>query len=331
MVICLIVIGSHAGLSQDIHFTQFDKSPQMLNPSLAGNFNGDWRYSFNQRSQWRSVSRSFNTFALSAENKQEVLLKNLYHGIYYMNDVAGDGDFRTHELNISNAYRIQLAKDSSQYLIPSVQFGFNNKTIDFSAFQFDSQFNGYQYDFNLPTNEVFVNQRFSNANLAVGLAYFKNFKNNGRLEAGAAVFNIIDKTETFMGNLSIKRNQRIAAHGRLIYPLNDKWDAIPGFLFQSQGKYKELVFGSNFRHLSKRSGGEYIAPYCGLWFRNEDAVNLVAGLYYNNWIGGISYDINISELSPASNIRGGLELSLQYIISVFKPQNIQYRVCPDYL
>ncbi len=318
-------------LGQDIHFTQFDKSPLMLNPSLAGNFDGDWRYTFNQRSQWRSVSRSYNTFGFSVENNQELLLPNLLYGVNYMNDVAGDGDYRTHELNFSNAYKVYTSTDSSSVLVPSVQVGINHKIIDFDAFKYDLQFNGYKYDENLPSNETFLNENYTNINLAFGLGYFKNFSNKSRLEIGGALFNVMQKTETFMGNFSIKRDRRLAFHGKFIYPTESDWDLMPGILFQTQGSYRELIFGGNFRKVNVQSNGEYIAPYAGLWFRNRDAINLVAGLYYNNWVGGISYDINISQLSPASNVRGGLEFSLQYIVNIFKPKNIQYRMCPDYL
>lgn len=331
ILIFLILLLSAKASSQDIHFTQFDKNPQMLNPSLTGNYTGDWRYVFNQRSQWRSVSRSYNTFAVSAENKQELILPNLYHGVNYLNDVAGDGDFRTHELNISNAYLIYLSEDSSQSIVPSIQVGINYKNIDFNAFNYDSQFNGYQFVGSLPSNEIFINQSYANINLAFGVGYFANFKNKARLESGISIFNIIDKTETFMGNTSIKRNRRLSVHGKFIYPINQKWDALPGLLYQRQGTYQELIFGSNFRHIHRNQGRDYIAPYIGAWFRNKDAINAVAGLYYNNWVGGLSYDVNISQLSPASNIRGGLEFSLQYIVNIFKPKDIQYRVCPDYL
>ena len=66
-------------------------------------------------------------------------------------------------------------------------------------------------------------------------------------------------------------------------------------------------------------------------YRGGDAVNWIAGLYYNNWIAGGSYDLNFSELTVASFARGGLEFQLQYILKLFKPKVVQYRVCPDYM
>ncbi len=318
-------------LGQDIHFSQFNRAPTNLNPALTGSYSGQWRFSANQRSQWRSVSRSFNTFGFGVENREEKLTKNLFHGLNYMNDVAGDGDYRTHELNLTNAYRVYLSQDSAQKLTFGLQLGVNHKVIDFNAFKYDAQFNGYKYDANLPSNETFFSDQYTNINLGLGLLYVASINNRLDIETGLGLFNIAKQNQSFFGDPSIVRDQRLTFHMNAIYRLDTEWDLLPGVLFQNQGVYRELVIGSNIRYIQKDKRNEYIAPYAGLWFRNRDAINIVAGLYYNNWIAGVSYDINISQLSPASNVRGGLEFSFQYILDIFKPRLAQYRICPDYL
>jgi len=49
--------------AQDIHFSQFYHSPQNINPSLTGVFNGHQRFIGNYRSQWNSVPVSYMTFS----------------------------------------------------------------------------------------------------------------------------------------------------------------------------------------------------------------------------------------------------------------------------
>jgi type IX secretion system PorP/SprF family membrane protein len=306
-------------------------NPVYLNPALTGNFEGDWRFSGNQRSQWRSVSRPFNTIALSAENREDWILPGLYHGISFFHDAAGDGNYRTIELNISSAYDIYLDLDSAHIITPAIQFGFNHRRIDFSQLNFDNQFNGYYFDPDLPTMETFQTASRTGMTLALGMAYKWELEPRKKLVAGLGWFNIPQSGQSFYGNELIKRDRRVAIHAKGVYDLNFEWDLQPGIFMQFQGTYKEIVFGSNARYIYKDKKGEYIAPYAGLWFRNRDAIYAVAGAYYNNWIAGISYDINLSQLAPASNIRGGLEFSLQYILNVFKPENIQHRICPDYL
>lgn len=316
---------------QDIHFSQFYMSPVQLNPALTGNFDGDWRFSGNQRSQWRSVSRPFNTIGLSAENREELLLPNLYHGINFFSDAAGDGNYRTIELNVTSSYEMYLDYDSLHVITPGIQLGFNHRRIDFSQLSFDSQFNGYYYDADLPTNEIFQTNNRTGLNVALGLIYSYRFEKRKQLTAGVGWFNLTPKQQSFYENDNIVRDKRLTIHGKGIYELNYEWDLQPGFLMQFQGKFKEIVIGSNIRYIYKDKKGEFIGPYAGLWFRNKDAVNVVVGAYYNQWTVGLSYDVNVSQLAPASNIRGGLEFGVQYIIHLFKPLDIQHRRCPDYL
>jgi len=306
-------------------------NPIYLNPALTGNFNGDWRFTGNQKSQWGSVSRPYNTFALSVENKEQILIPNLYFALNMYNDVAGDGNFRTNEFNFTTAYQYFVSSDSVHSVTAALQLGFNNKNINFSLLSFDNQFNGYKYDPSLPTNESFLIAKFTNFNLASGIVYKYQPENRKEIVAGLGFFNMTTPKQSFFGNTAILRDRRLVFHAKGIYKLNYEWDLQPGFFTQFQGKYKEIVFGSNVRYIYKDRKGEFIAPYAGLWFRNRDALNLIVGAYYNNWIAGISYDINVSKLVPASNVRGGLEFSVQYIMHVFKPKKIQHRICPDYI
>lgn len=306
-------------------------NPVYLNPALTGNFEGDWRFSGNQKSQWRSVSRPYNSFALSAENKEELLLPGLYHAFNLYHDAAGDGNLRTIELNLSTAYQYYLDADSTKSITAGVQVGFNRKSIDFSQLNFDNQFDGYQFDENLATNEFLTLENYTNLNLAIGAIYTYNPEKRKKLTTGIGWFNITQPKQSFLNNQTVKRDQRLVIHAKGIYPINYQLDLQPGMFLQFQGKYKEIVVGSNIRYIYKDKKGEYIAPYAGLWFRNRDALNLVIGAYYNNWIAGMSYDVNLSKLLPASNVRGGLEFSVQYIIHLFKPLDVKHRVCPDYI
>lgn len=328
--IFIFFIGLHAG-AQDIHFSQFYMNPVYLNPALTGNFDGDWRFSGNQRSQWRSVSRPFNTIGLSAENNEGLILPGMAHAVNLFHDAAGDGNYRTIEMNISTSYRVYLDLDSVHSVTPGFQIGFNHRNIDFSKLNFDNQFNGFYYDPDLPTLETFSVARQTGLNFSLGTIYTWKPEERKQITAGIGWFNLPQAKQSFFGDELIKRDRRVVVHARGVYKLNFEWDLQPGLMMQFQGKYKEIVFGANARYIYKDKKGEYIAPYGGLWFRNRDALYLIVGAYYNQWIAGISYDVNLSQLAPASNVRGGLEFSVQYILHLFKPKNIQHRICPDYL
>lgn len=316
---------------QDIHFSQFYLNPVYLNPGLTGNFDGQMRFSFNQRSQWRSVSRPYNTVAFAAESKMGWVLPAMYHGLSFFHDVAGDGNFRTTEISLSTAYELYLDHDSVHSVTPAVQLSFNHRNIDFTKFNFDNQFNGYVYDPGLPTGEVMTQNSRAGFNASVGAIYAFRPEPKKEIVGGFGFFNIPQIKQSFYGDDGIRRDRRLLIHARGNYPINDKWDVQPAGFAQFQGEFKEIVVGTNVRYTMKDYRSEYLAPYAGIYFRGRDALYAVAGLYYNDWIAGVSYDFNISQLVPASRVRGGLEFAVQYVLHLFKPKVIQYKVCPDYL
>ncbi|MEZ4924560.1 MAG: type IX secretion system membrane protein PorP/SprF [Crocinitomicaceae bacterium] len=97
----LFLVWGGSALAQDIHFSQFYMNPVYLNPALTGNHDCNYRFSANQRSQWRSVSRPYNTIAMSAENRDGWILPGMYHGVNIFHDAAGDGNYRTIEFNLN--------------------------------------------------------------------------------------------------------------------------------------------------------------------------------------------------------------------------------------
>lgn len=330
LFILTFLLGS-AAIAQDIHFSQFDMNPVYLNPALTGNHECDWRFSANQRMQWKAVSRPYNTISLSAENRSGWILPSMYHGVNVLHDVAGDGNLRTIEFNLSTAYEIYLNNDSIHSVTPGIQIGLNHRVIDFNKLSWDNQYNGYYYDASLGSGENFGTNKRTGFNANIGAIYAYRPEHRKEIVAGVAWFNIPQVRQSFYGDDLIKRDMRFVIHGKANWPLNFEWDIQPALLVQVQGKYKEIIAGANVRYILTDGRGEFIAPYAGVYWRNQDAAYLTAGIYYNQWTAGVSYDINFSKLVPASNLRGGLEFSVQYVLCIFKPKQIQHRICPDYL
>ena len=69
--------------------------------------------------------------------------------------------------------------------------------------------------------------------------------------------------------------------------------------------------------------------YLGAWYRMNDAVIPYVGLEYGEFHIGVSYDVNVSSLKPASNSRGGVELSLIFIRKYTDP-NMKKLNCPKF-
>ena len=60
------------------------------------------------------------------------------------------------------------------------------------------------------------------------------------------------------------------------------------------------------------TGPNSIAVGAGLWYRTKDALIAMTSIRYNRWTMGFSYDFNFSQLTPASQYRGGFEIALIY-------------------
>lgn len=321
-------MGITSVFSQDIHWSQYDHNPVLLNPGNVGRFDGDYRFHLNYRSQWKSVTVPFSTISISAEAKN--IYKNINVAAFLMHDVEGDGKMRTVEFQPAISYTLKLTSDSTQLLRPGVQLGINSRSLNSSAFYFDSQWNGQKFDKTLPTNETFAAESRTNFTMGAGITYEYQKGKRHRIIAGVGLFNLTRPNQSFFG-AKIHRKMRFNLFAQAEYKVGFDWDILPSARLNLQGKYKELTLGSQVRYILTDRLGEYRALLAGAYFRTGDAFYLSAGMEYQNWWLGLSYDINTSTLTPASRYRGGFELSLRYIFTKFKPKVVKHRACPDFI
>jgi len=314
--------------SQDIHWSQFDYNPVFQNPANVGRFDGDYRIHANYRDQWRSVTVPFQTFSVSGEAKN--IYKDFSVGAFLFTDVVGDGKYTTVEFQPSVAYTFKLSPDSTHTFRPGIQFGINFRTLNPDAFYYDNQWNGQQFDEHIPHNESFTSTSRTNFTLGVGGVYEYQKGKRERISTGIGLFNLNRPNQGFF-NDKMNREIRLNWFARAEYKVGFDWDVLPSLQLNFQGKYRELIIGSQLRYILQDRLGIYRAVLGGIYMRNNDALYLTVGVEYQNWWAGISYDINYSSLTPASRARGGIEFSLRYIIFHFKPKRITHRICPDYI
>ena len=311
---------------QDIHWSQFNDNQLYQNPAHAGNFDGDYRFIGNYRDQWRSVTVPFSTFSTSVDAR----VKKWGLGVLAFHDQAGDGKFRTIELQGNLSRSFKLIEDSSQVLRLGLNFGINHRQLNWDLLYFDNQYNGYVFDPSAQTSENFQTAKKTNASLGFGVIHQWNSKTRTNIQTGFGAYNLNQPNQGFYTEI-IRRDMRFNGFVKATIQLNSVWDIIPSAQYSQQGIYRELLIGSSARfHISNKPKA-YQALYFGLWNRGNDAVNASLGYDYNDFFVGLSYDLNYSKLVPASNLRGGVEIALRYVIRKFKPKRIIHRVCPDYI
>lgn len=329
-VIGLIFIAG-VTVAQDIHFSQFWASPMNMNPSLTGQFDGDYRFIGNYRTQWKSVTVPYMTFGLSADAHNALDNEDVGAGLSFYYDQAGDSRFKTVHLNLAGSYTFHLDADSLHHLAVGMQTGITNRNIDYSDLRFDNQYNGLFYDATLAHNEIFARESRTYLNLNLGASYNYTWENRKMITIGIGVFNLTKPKQSFFDNNDILLDTRMNLHASGQIMLNDEMDLLPGILISKQGKMQEFLVGSSLRYILNNQQGAYRAMYGGLWLRNKDAGYLHFGMDYNEWNVGISYDLNFSGLVPASRGRGGLEISVIYILRSWAPPYVKHRVCPNFI
>lgn len=327
-ILTCLLLSSNWGFAQDIHWSQFNENPLFQNPGNTGDFNGDYRFVGNYRSQWKSVTIPFETVALSAE-KNFNTLDNRSLGMQFFHDVVGDGEFRTTELLLSGALNKVLI-DSTWNFRPGVTLGFNSRRFDPSNFYFDNQYSGLGFDPSLPSGEIFQTDQKFNLTFSTGIKVSKQLNATNSISGGIALFNINRPNQGFFG-AKTKRDRRIMVHSKYHHQLTNELILLPSLQWNAQGKYREFIAGSNVRYLLENRMGNYKTIQAGLWYRFRDAAYLTVGAEWQDLFVGVSYDINISRLTPASGGRGGIEFAVRYILRTFKSDKSIHRICPEFI
>lgn len=113
---CFAVSSLLPAFGQDIHFSQYNLTPLVVNPAQAGAYKSQ-EVILNYKSQWTSISpNGYKTMMLSYDgrfNQRKWKTKWLAGGINLFNDKAGDGNMRTMQGNAYFGYHTQLSDRST--------------------------------------------------------------------------------------------------------------------------------------------------------------------------------------------------------------------------
>jgi type IX secretion system PorP/SprF family membrane protein len=296
-----------------------------MNPARTGVINGDQRFTGIYRNQWNSVSIPYVTSAISYDMRVK---NNFGAGVSVFNDKAGDGELNTLKAGLSLSYLINI-NDSSDFLSIGIKNSVVQTSIDYSKFTFDNQYNGDVFVPGSPTGESFGSERFYFYDISAGINWHHIISEENYLSGGIGFFHLNKPKRSFIEESNEKLNSRFAFMGNGRIKLSDKIALLPAAELMLQGPFNELIFGSNVRlNILEKPGAP--AFYLGGWMRMQDALIISTGVDYQNWLLGIAYDFNISDLKPASNGNGGFEIALQYIITKVKPVNPHGVACPVY-
>ena len=322
----LLFIFAFSAKAQDIHFSQYYNSPLQLNPAHAGGF-GKIQAILNYKDQWKSVAGvPFRTYGGSVDcsiTRKKWKKSYMGVGVFFFSDKAGDGSMGTTEGSLSVASFKKLDKRNS--LSGGLQFGFAQRSVNFSAFTWDNQYDGMNYNSSTPAAENFGASKFLIMDVGLGAVWnfdkdeqYTTANNAFKAKAGLAVFHLNRPRYTFLGNGNERQFMKFVFHSSTAIGIkNTRGTIIPSFIVFKQGPQKEITFGGVYKYLLKRDSKitGYIKSsylYFGAHYRWRDAI--IASMHFDvgNLGFGFSYDINTSKLRTASTLKGGFEISVRF-------------------
>ena len=332
-LLTLILGGSLALRAQDPNFSQFFASPLTLNPALTGKFDGDFRVAGNYRNQWPTIENAFLTKTVSLDfgllRNRIPLTDNMGIGVLAMSDVAGDGILSTNYGGLAFSYHKGLDEDGNHQLGVGFQGAYINKRLDVTKVIFADQLT--PLGFTGVTSEIFDNRQLSVGyfDLGAGLLYSGTTDGYNNFYLGASMYHLNRPKESFQGGQYILNTRTtLQAGGRI--PVGGGYHFIHVAANHSmQAKASNTVVGAAFSYNVNRSDEDPVNIYLGSWYRLKDAVIPYVGLEFKGIRIGASYDANTSLLKPASNSRGGMEISLIYIKKHSDP-SLKRLNCPKF-
>jgi len=313
-----ILLVSFLGKAQDIHNSQFWINPMGLNPAAAGFFDGTLRFGGYNRTQWRSVTKAFQTNGIYVDmaSKRPTKQDLFGFGILMNYDQTGDSKYTTIDGNMLFSYAHALSYRNNNFLMGGISLGCVQRSWDCDLLSFDEQFSNGFYDPKNPISETFTESNIWFFDCGLGMQWFYQPGYNEFYQAGFSISHLNRPEVSLLSDEEIRLHIKYVLHGIVSVAVDNRKKAIiPSAYLVFQNQYKEIILGGQYLHQLPIDARGYLNKLkAGLYFRWGDAIYLTAGMDYRQCVFSIAYDFNISQLHKASHVRGGVEIGVLYTI-----------------
>ena len=330
---CLMLLSAVlSSQAQDPNFSQFFASPLTLNPALTGKFDGVFRVAGNYRNQWPTINNAFTTATVSLD--ASVLRNSIPEydqfgfGLMAFTDKSGNGVLQNNFLALSTAYHKALDENGFHQIGLGFQGTYVNKRLDITGLKFESMlradgFTGLM-DESFSSNQI----KLSYFDMNLGFLYNGTTDGANNYYFGASMYHVNRPKETFkQGNYLLEPRVTLPAGGMI--PLSEYNAVHLSANHSRQANATNTVIGGAYSINVSQDISSPTNLYLGSWYRFGDAIIPYVGLEFGDFQLGASYDVNTSSLKPASNMRGGAEISLIYIKKHSDP-NVKKLNCPKF-
>jgi type IX secretion system PorP/SprF family membrane protein len=296
---------------------------------MTGFFDGDVRFGAIYRNQWFTVgspygTTKYETYGGFVDGQIRLGKRKTDYiavGGVFIRDVAGDQALTVSDGKLSVAYSKSFGNKVKHSLALGLQ-----AEIMFKQFR-----NGNaQFPDGVIEN---IGKSSMGIDATVGLRYHVEFQRWVNMYLGFAYAHVSRPTETFLNVNTEKLYSKIVASGGAVIAIQDKFNLVPNVMFLMQGPAiqanvgasAQYVFGNRWESKNTFSFGvnaRFGRP------EGADAIIPNIRLDYHNFIVGVAYDVNVSNLRRASHTVGAIEVGLMYIYKHKKRGPNTITICP---
>jgi type IX secretion system PorP/SprF family membrane protein len=312
--ILIAILLSSLGISQDAFFSNYQYSNALTNPTQMA-ISNDINLTLVHRSQWTNIVKPFTTSQF--EGSYPILQTNTNKkiaviGFSFVNDRVGEGGYlQTNQLAFNFAYNLSLGNSN---LAIGSKLGYFNSSTDLDGLTTGSQFTGGTYTPSANNGETEINPVIQGLEISPSITWYQNDSLGRSLHYfGITAFNVNEPSSGFLST-DMGKPMRMAITGGTNVVFG-KLGLSPNALFMMQGNQNQVVIGADLKYFITNTNDNYTAIAFGIYNRMKDA-SIVTLKYLSDIIdGGITYDINTSNLTDGLNQNtGSFEIFLNYRI-----------------
>jgi len=328
LLISIGLFGSSFVYSQDIHFTNYAYSPLYLSPAKTGSFPGSYRIGINFRDQFSSfIVEPYQTFMAYADMSFAVGLKPHHWigaGINVFADKAGDLNFQNNGVQLSLAYHFALDPKYKTIITLGLQYGITRRAINSDNYNSEETLRGNSD----PDINLLDNFNPTTGDLNVGIALKKWTSKKAFFDVGVSMYHLMQSEYAFTGStIQNPVATRLNVYGEYHLQSTKLLAIKPRVVYSRMNQFQNLFGQFNLEYRLNKKSSKIIKG--GIGYRADDAIQFLAGIVYNGWDVGLSYDLTVSSAARHTNNFGGIEIGIKKIFFSKKTPKIKPVVlCP---
>lgn len=312
MFMLIVAIGN----AQDIHYSQIDVNPVLLNPAYSGFFDGEGRFGALYRNQWATVSQPFQTLTATAEvalKRRRYQRDGVSLGVIAVADRAGTLSYGTTSAQGILSYFKAFGSTMVSF---GLQGGYAQSGFDPTQAVFPGE------------EEQFDEVQTSYPLVAVGAALYWQPHDAFYFKVGMSAHNLNRPNISYLHMEDTFLEPRYTLYGRAEWQCWSNVAFSPVALVQVQHNNTEVIVGTDFKWLLGEHNRNTTSLTAGLHYRLLDAVYFEVTLDYNLFLFNFCYDVNLSHLTPASYSVGAFEVGVVYRLNTHRRMHYKALPCP---